>query len=323
MTDASSGARAPVWWSPPHRRTTALCLLGGLVGIALAWLLAGPNGPDPAAAVQVLADLAGSTVLGLCVLDWLQRDERRPVVPRPNLWRPIAVVAGGWALVELLLLVVTATATTTGPLTTATLTRFVREVSSGQVGASVVAVSASIAIAAAVAFRHAATWPTAPFAVVTAAGLLVRPVTGHMSVQPLGSVLVAAHVLAAALWLGPLVAMALMLRGRRAWAALLPRFSELAVVAVVLLTATGVVDAAVALGGVDALVGTGYGRILLAKAVALAGLLALGWWWRRTWVPAAVGHRIAERDSLRRAVTEVTALAVVFGLAAALATTGL
>ena len=286
-------------------------------------MLARPDGPDPVATVRTLSDLLASTVLGLCVLDWLQRDERRPVVPRPELWRPMAAVAGGWALTELVLLVAATAATTTGPLTPSALSRFVRDISAGQVGAATLVAAASVAIAAAVAFRRTATWPTAPFAAVAAVALLARPVTGHMSVQTFGSVLVAAHVLAAALWLGPLTAMALLLRGRRAWAALLPRYSDLAFPTVVVLAVTGFVDAAVTLGGVDALVGTGYGRILLAKSAALAGLIALGWWWRRTWVPAAAGHRVSEQDSLRHAVAEVTALAVVFGLAAALATTGL
>jgi putative copper resistance protein D len=90
---------------------------------------------------------------------------------------------------------------------------------------------------------------------------------------------------------------------------------------VCLLTLTGVVDAAVRLGGVSALTDTGYGRIVVAKAVMLAALLALGWWWRRTWVGRAAAHRMRADDSLRRATVEVVAMAVAFGLAAALATT--
>jgi putative copper resistance protein D len=72
---------------------------------------------------------------------------------------------------------------------------------------------------------------------------------------------------------------------------------------------------------VGALVDTGYGRIVLAKTAALLALGALGWWWRRTWVPAAGAHRMQAEDSLRRAVLEALAMAVAFGLAAALATT--
>ncbi|GAA4484728.1 CopD family protein [Rhodococcus olei] len=295
-----------------------------LAGVALAWLLATPDGPDPAATVRVLSDLLGSTVLGLCVLDRLQHGERRPVVARSALWRPIAVAAGCWALTEFTLLVAAASEVAAGPLTPTALARFVGGISVGQLGAATTLAAAGTAIVSAAAFRRSETaWPVTPFAAVAAVALLARPVTGHMSTQVLGSVLVAAHVLGAALWLGPLVAMALLLRGRGAWATLLPRYSDLAWKCVAVLTVTGVVDAAVALGGIGALVDTGYSRILLAKAVALAGLVALGWWWRRGWVPAATAHRVTAESSLRRAVAEVVALAVVFGLAAALATTGL
>lgn len=325
-----SAARAPFWqlW-PPERRTGAERLLlavpAALAGVGLAWLLAAPAGPDAAATIRVLADLLGSTVLGLCVLDLLQRGDRRPAVPRPLLWRPLAVTAGAWAVTEAALLVAEAAQTSevaAGALSPAAFGRFVAQISVGQLGAAAVACTVAVAAVAAVGYRRGAQWPLTPIAAVAAVALLARPVTGHMSAQTLGSVLVAVHVLAAALWLGPLLAMALLLRGRGAWATLLPRYSDLAWKCVAALAVTGVVDAAVALGGVGALVDTGYGRILLAKAVGLAGLTALGWWWRRTWVPAAAGHRTPERDSLRRATVEIAALAVVFGLAAALATTG-
>ncbi|WP_238071928.1 CopD family protein, partial [Rhodococcus zopfii] len=139
--------------------------------------------------------------------------------------------------------------------------------------------------------------------------------------QPLGSLLDAVHVLAAGLWVGVLVALALTVRSRGAWARLLPRYSTLAVWCVVALVATGVIDAAVRLGSVSALVDTGYGRIVLAKAVLLAGLVGVASWWRRTWVPAAAAHRATAEVSLRNAVLEVCASSVAFGLAAALATT--
>lgn len=323
-------ARARVWLSwLPNSRTGAERLLltvpAGLAGVALAWALATPDGPDASAAVRVFADLLGATVLGLCVLDLLQRGERRPVVPRSRLWRPLAITAGAWALTEVALLVAAAAETSetaAGTLTPGDFGRFVTEISVGQLGVAAIVCTTAIAVAATVAYRRDAGWSPTPIAAVAAVALLARPVTGHMSAQLLGSALVAAHALTAALWLGPLAAMALLLRGRGAWAALLPRYSDLAWKCVAVLTVTGVVDAAVALGGVGALVDTGYGRILLAKSLCLTGLVVLGWWWRRHWVPAATAHRTPERDSLRRATLEVTALALVFGLAAALATTG-
>ncbi|RZL62905.1 MAG: copper resistance protein CopD, partial [Rhodococcus sp. (in: high G+C Gram-positive bacteria)] len=64
-----------------------------------------------------------------------------------------------------------------------------------------------------------------------------------------------------------------------------------------------------------------YGRVILAKIVAIAMLVALGWWWRRTWVVASAAHRMSSDGSLRRAIGEVVFMAIAFGLAAALATT--
>lgn len=329
MTGASATC-ARVWqsWLPNSRTGAGRLLLAvpaALAGVALAWVLARPDGSDAAAAIRVLSDLLGSTVLGLCVLDLLQRRDRRPVIARSRLWRPIAAAAGAWSVTEAVLLVAAAAqaaSVTAGTLTPSAFGRFVAQINVGQLGAAAVAAAAGVTVAAAAAYRRDAHWSLTPFAAVAAVALLMRPVSGHMSTQTLGSVLVAVHVLAAALWLGPLIALTLLLRRRGEWATLLPRYSDLAWKCVAALTVTGVVTAAARLGGLDALVGTGYGRILLAKTLGLLALVALGWWWRRTWVPAAAAHRTAERSSLRNAVIEVTALAFVFGLAAALATTG-
>jgi putative copper resistance protein D len=318
---ASAGARRRWQISP---RWLLFAAPAGLAGVGVAWLLARPAGPDPSSLIRVLAVLLGSTVLGLTTLEWLQRSEPRPVIARGQLWRPIAALAGAWTLAEVALVVAAAAETTetgAGALSSTTFGRFLGDVNAGQIGGATVACTTAIAVIAALAFRRGADWPITSVAVLAAVALASRPVTGHMSAQTLGSLLGAAHALAAALWLGPLVAMALLLRARGAWATLLPRYSELAWRCVAVLTVTGVIDAAVKLGGVGALVDTGYGRIVLAKTAALLALGALGWWWRRTWVPAAGAHRMQAEDSLRRAVLEALAMAVAFGLAAALATT--
>lgn len=296
----------------------------GLAGVGMAWLLATPSGPDPSSAIRLLSVLLGSTVLGLAALEWLQRGDRRPTVARADLWRPVAALAGAWSVAEAALLVSAAAETAErapGVLPAAAFGRFVGEISAGQIGAAVLACTAATTVFAAVAFRREAPWSPVPVAVLAGFALAARPVTGHMSAQTLGSAFVAVHVLAAALWLGPLVAMAMLVRGRGGWALLLPRYSTLAWRCVAALAVTGTVDAAVRLGGPGALVDTGYGRIVLAKAVALAALAGLGWWWRRSWVPAAGAHRTPAEESLRRATVEVLALSVAFGLAAALATT--
>ena len=108
------------------------------------------------------------------------------------------------------------------------------------------------------------------------------------------------HLLAAGAWLGALPALVSMLGRAQArdaeWAAV-RRFSTLGVASVAVLTASGLVNAWYQVGGVAGLVGTGYGRLLLAKLVLFAAMLGL----------AAINRGIATRapcredhDALRR-----------------------
>ncbi|QBJ96641.1 copper resistance protein CopD [Rhodococcus sp. ABRD24] len=299
-------------------------VLTALLGVGLAWLLARPDGPSPTAAVRVLAVGVGATVLGLTAWQWLQRDERRPVLDAGLLWQSTAAAAGVWAAAEAVLIVLEAaeiegrSSTTVSPSSVA---GFVRDIGAGRIGAATLACAAAVALISALAYRRTLVWPAAPVAALTALALIARPVSGHMSQQTLGALLDAVHVLAAATWFGMLVALALGARSRGAWAALLPRYSTIAWRCVWLLAATGIVNAAIRLGGFSPLLSTGYGRVVLAKVAALAALLAAGWWLRRTWVVPAAAHRIVAEASLRRAIGESAAMAVAFGLAAALATT--
>jgi len=83
-----------------------------------------------------------------------------------------------------------------------------------------------------------------------------------------------------------------------------------------------VLNALLQLGGVNLLLSSGYGRLVLGKIAALVVLLGLGALARRRWVPEAVQHRTPAAVSLRRAATEVAVMGLTLGLATALATTG-
>ncbi|MDH6680259.1 putative copper resistance protein D [Rhodococcus sp. LBL1] len=299
-------------------------VLTALAGVGLAWLLATPDGPSPTSVIRVLAVGLGAAVFGLAGWQWLQRDERRPALDSGLLWQMAAALAGAWTVAEIVLLVLEA-AEAEGrsrfAVAPGTVVDFVRLVSAGRLGAATVVCTALITVVAAVAFRRSLPWPAAPVLALSGLALIARPISGHMSQQTLGSLLDAGHVLAAATWFGMLVALALTARSRGAWSSLLPRYSTIAWRCVWVLAATGVVNAAVRLGGFGPLVTTGYGRVVLAKVTALAVLLAAGWWLRRTWVAPAAGHRMSADASLRRAVGESAMMAIAFGLAAALATT--
>ncbi len=156
--------------------------------------------------------------------------------------------------------------------------------------------------------------------VVAVLGLLPGPLTGHASTAPaheLAVVSVAVHAAAAALWVGGLGALLTLVATRRTLlATALPRFSPIAAEALTSVALSGVTTAAARLGSVSALVDTGYGRVILAKTVALGVLAVLGALTRRRILPAVRAHRRAPLAAL--AGSELLVMAVALGLAAAL-----
>ncbi|MFC9893191.1 CopD family protein [Nocardia sp. NPDC127579] len=289
----------------------------GLLGVALAWALTAPNPAAAEAGVRMLADCAGATVLGLAALPRLHERLDPP-------WRPLAGLAGIWCAAEAAVLVFDAAEVVGAGVRRLDADQFgayLTEISGGQIGIAVLLGTAVVAGYAALAYRRPESASADLVLVFAAVTLALRPITGHMSQQAFGSVLAAVHALAAAAWFGLLVALALVVRTRGEWAVVLPRYSAAALPLVAAVAVSGLVNGLVRIGGLTPLVSTGYGRVLLAKAAVLAGLLALGWWWRRGWVRQAAEHRVTARASLRRALLEVVVLAFVFGLAATLAVT--
>ncbi len=117
-----------------------------------------------------------------------------------------------------------------------------------------------------------------------------------------------AHTMAAAVWVGGLVAALWVLprAARDSWErrAVLRRFSSAALVAVCVLAVSGIGRAATELGPVHELWTTSYGRALLAKSAAFAVLLAVG----------ALNRTLLERRSplfTRSVAAEIVAVAAV------------
>jgi putative copper resistance protein D len=144
----------------------------------------------------------------------------------------------------------------------------------------------------------------------------------------------AAHLLAAAAWVGALPAVAMLLAAAarpegadsRPYAVVATRrFSRLALAAVLALTASGTVNTALHVGTIAGLVGTRYGGLLLAKLAVMVALLAVAAANRRA-LPALGGDgdavgRPAMRRLARFVGVEAALAGVVLGIVAALGVT--
>lgn len=285
------------------------------VGVLLCWVIARPSGPEIESVATVVALLASVTVLGLSSLRVLGGDPVAPAV-----LRLAALLSGLWFVSALFAAWLGVAERTGRGAASVGLSEFL-EVSSATPALVAAGCALLVTVLSAVWIRRPAMAVPEAAAAVTALGLLIGPVTGHLGQQTGGAVAVAVHVLAAGWWCGALAALALTVRGRKGWATSLPLFSGYAQWCVLALFLTGLVAAYLELDSWDDLVGTGYGRVVLAKSVGLALLVLVAFEQRRSWLPAARSHRVGEEVSLRRAIVEVVLMAVVIGLAAGLGTT--
>ncbi|HEY8371095.1 MAG TPA: CopD family protein [Thermodesulfobacteriota bacterium] len=269
----------------------ALALAAG--GLAFVWLVARPGRTGIDRTALVLARVAlGVAVLALAGEAALRLAEAagRPLLEatRAGLWRPLLVDTWyGRVVVARLLLAALSAVLLAPPL--------------------------------------AARWPSRPWlvgAAASAAALLLAtgPLGGHAisaesaalrAWQATAGVL---HALAAGVWLGALPMLALALRKARSRDEadrLARRFSGLGLASVSLLVATGLASAYALVGSVAGLVGTPYGRLLVAKVALFVAVLAI-----------AARNLLGPRIGLtRRVVVEAALGAAILVLAAALAST--
>jgi copper transport protein len=178
-------------------------------------------------------------------------------------------------------------------------------------------------------------------AAIIAALALTAPLAGHSGGESPRGLLVpvdTVHVLSMSSWLGGLVLllvavpMAVRALGGRErivlTAAVVGRFSRLAVVAVGLLLLSGIVQSVVLVGAFDALVETAYGRLVLVKIALFLGLVSLGAYNQRRLLPrlrlVADGAEESQRAAalLRRSVAfEVGLALIVLGVTSVLVAT--
>ena len=158
-----------------------------------------------------------------------------------------------------------------------------------------------------------------PAAILALAAVLASGALGHaLARSPLASIPAkAVHLGAVAVWLGGLVRLAGADPDTEDFPRLARRVSSVALISVALIGTTGILQAVLLLPDLSALWGSGYGRLVLAKAGGLAALVALGAFHRFRLLPRLdAGSAPTLRRSVRR---EILVFAIVLLVAAWLA----
>jgi copper transport protein len=313
-----------------HGRTLVLPLRAGLRGdYSVRWSAVSDDGhivqgvlafsvgtgrPPPASTLRVTNEVGFGTVLsrwvffagllvgaGLALFDLL-------------VWRPVARsdIRTGWIAIGLAVIFVSSHGLVHASHGGAA-TRFGLAIDVG----SAVAATGAAAAAIAVADRSAA-----PFGIVLAVLLLPVPAVAGHALDPGRSWLEVPvdvlHVGAAALWIGGLFALVLVVPREGAPPEIVDRvarrFSTFALGAVIVVAFTGLIRALAELSAVSQVWTTGYGRAILAKTAIFAVLLGLGAL-SRTTVREGIGRlRNVLRVELALALALILAVAILTSL---------
>ncbi|OBK70197.1 cytochrome c oxidase assembly protein [Mycobacterium sp. 1274761.0] len=154
--------------------------------------------------------------------------------------------------------------------------------------------------------------------------LLPLGLTGHSSTggsHDLATNSLLIHLIAGAVWAGGLLALLVhALRGGGHADLAARRFSAIAVWCFVAMALSGVVNALVRMRPAELFDG-GYGLLVVAKAVALCTLGAIGWRQRRSGVAALQADSQARAALIRLAIVEAVVFGLTFGVAVALSRT--
>ncbi|HYF46676.1 MAG TPA: copper resistance protein CopC [Acidimicrobiales bacterium] len=147
---------------------------------------------------------------------------------------------------------------------------------------------------------------------------VVTSIAGHawtVDARMIAVVADTTHLLTAGVWIGGVVVLLVTLSEADDRSAMVRRFSQIALVTLAVVAATGSVHAFLQADSFDALFGTTYGLLVLLKVAGLVGLGALGWVNRYRLLPKLEEGIERLRQSL---LAEIGVAAVVLGLTVAL-----
>ena len=199
----------------------------------------------------------------------------------------------------------------------------------GPIGQAVAVTALGLLAFAIAVDRRAPRWITGTLALATLGGFALE---GHTRAIHLRWAMISSdvvHLAAGAVWLGGIVALVIAFRrglDAVSLARLVRRFSDTALIAVAVVTVTGVVMAWIVLPTVGELTSTGYGLALIVKVALVAVVVALGGFNRFLLVPLVSAVRDdTVADAPRRRLSQVIGgelllLLAVVGTAAVLVT---
>ncbi|AOS60895.1 copper resistance D family protein [Actinoalloteichus hymeniacidonis] len=315
-----------------------IALAGAVAGLALGLALAVGTAATPAdvfalPALRLAVDLTGTLVVGSSAIGLLLPAESHSPA-RSTAGRAAArevrhlggrlTLAGSaaWALLALVLLWVQAGIASGEGLGIGLdrVSDYLDVVAAGR--GLLVAAAAAVLCGVLVAVGERRELPPWMLPAVALLGITALPLTGHAAAledHGLAVAVAALHAGAAAVWVGGLAVILLLVAPRRGLAAqVLPRFSRIAAWSLAIVAVSGLLSALIRIDPMPAgLLTTGYGWLVLAKTGVLMLLAAVGWTLRSRVVPSVARH---QPGSLRRwATIELGLMTLAFGLAAVLA----
>jgi cytochrome c oxidase assembly factor CtaG/putative copper export protein len=322
----------------PTRLVSGALIVLAVSSLAVALVIAGgayvespPGIPDPGPLIgwglpllKILTVISGMTVVGWLLSaaivgpagtgGVLSRSGRRDVLRA-------AAAAGVWSVLAFLQLVFTLASVLALPLSETISPEVVSTYANELATTRALLVMGILAIVVAVGAILAATTGAAlAWLAVALVAIMLPSLAGHSSAlgdHALATTGSAAHIVAAALWVGGLFALASSaLRETPDFQNSVRRFSAIALTAFVLVAVSGMANAYTRLENVGELVTTGYGQMVLTKVLLLGGLAALAWVMRSA---IAGSSASAQRIFTRLAGLELLVMAIAVGIGVGLA----
>jgi putative copper export protein len=335
MTAPPTSTRAAVWPVLAGVAALAGTTAAAIGALSLAAALTATGLPDPGAVtnyglpfVRAAGEVAAVTSVGAFLFAAFlvpPQDNGVLDVAGYRALRLGTVAAGAWAVCAALLVPLTVSDVSGHPVT-----EFVNPVTLWS-AADIVSTAgawrwtALLAAAVTIASLPVLRWSPTPFLFIGALVTLIPlGLEGHSSSggsHDLGTNSLLIHLFAGALWAGGLLALLVhALRGGEHAGLAARRFSKVALWCFVAMALSGIVNALVRIR-LGELVDTSYGRLVLAKAVALCLLGALGWRQRRVGLTALADDPGAPGPLIRLALIEAAVFGATFGIAVGLGRT--